>query len=108
MHPKKSVLATASDDTTWKLWNVPDGKLLMGGEGHSDWLSGIDFHPKGGLLGTCSADGSAKLWDFAKNGECTATFKDHTQVVWDIKFHDSGDFFGTCSMDQSIKIWDIE
>jgi len=50
MHPKKSVLATASDDTTWKLWSIPDGKLLMGGEGHSDWLAGIDFHPKGGLL----------------------------------------------------------
>lgn len=26
VHPKKPVLATASDDNTWKLWNIPDGK----------------------------------------------------------------------------------
>lgn len=47
MHPKKSILATASDDQTWKLWNIPDGKMLMMGEGHTDWLSSVSFHPKG-------------------------------------------------------------
>lgn len=59
----------------------------MGGEGHTDWLSGVDFHPRGNLLATSSADGSAKIWDFGKNGECVNTFKDHIQVVWDAKFN---------------------
>jgi len=108
MHPKKSILATVSDDRTWKLWNIPEGKYLMGGEGHTDWLSGVEFHPRGNLLATSSADGSAKIWDFGKNGECVNTFKDHIQVVWDAKFNWTGDFLGTCSMDQSIKIWDVE
>ena len=32
------ILATASDDSTWKLWSIPSGELLMSGEGHQDWL----------------------------------------------------------------------
>ena len=45
-HPTKSIVATASDDATWKLWTVPDGELVMAGEGHKEWLSGVDFHPQ--------------------------------------------------------------
>jgi WD40 repeat protein len=37
MHPKKSIVATASDDFTWKIWTVPNGDLIMSGEGHKDW-----------------------------------------------------------------------
>lgn len=33
-NPKKDILATGSDDTTWKLWSVPSGDLIMSGEGH--------------------------------------------------------------------------
>lgn len=46
-HPKKSIVATASDDETWKLWTCPDGELIMSGEGHEDWVAGIEFHPGG-------------------------------------------------------------
>lgn len=33
-NPKKDILATGSDDTTWKLWSIPSGDLIMSGEGH--------------------------------------------------------------------------
>lgn len=33
-NPKKDILATGSDDTTWKLWSIPNGDLIMSGEGH--------------------------------------------------------------------------
>ena len=64
MHPKKSICATASDDFTWKIWNLPNGDLVMSGEGHKDWVSGISFHPKGTHLVTSSGDCSIKVWDF--------------------------------------------
>ncbi len=66
MHPKKSIVATASDDLTWKIWTLPHGELIMSGEGHKDWVSGIDFHPKGSHLATCSGDSTIKIWDFLK------------------------------------------
>jgi len=105
-NPKKDILATGSDDTTWKLWSVPNGDLIMSGEGHQDWIGGVAFHPKGNYLATASGDGCVKLWDFM-NAKCASTYAEHGQPVWKCDFHDSGDFLLSCSMDHSIKLWDL-
>lgn len=105
-HPKKSILATASDDETWKLWSVPTGELIMSGEGHKDWVSSISFSPGGAQVATCSGDSDVKLWDF-KSASCSHTFKDHTQAVWGAAYHHGGDFLVTCSMDHTSKLWDL-
>jgi len=68
-NPKKDILATGSDDTTWKLWSIPNGDLIMSGEGHQDWIGGVSFHPRGNFLATASGDGCVKLWDFV-NAKC--------------------------------------
>lgn len=127
-HPKKSIVATASDDETWKLWTCPDGELIMSGEGHEDWVAGIEFHPGGKvrlfprppstcpvcltpppcpqMLATGSGDGTVKVWDLL-SAQCRATFSEHTQAVWDVAFHHEGDFLISASMDQGCKMWDL-
>ena len=84
-NPKKDIIATGSDDTTWKLWSVPNGDLIMSGEGHIDWVGGVEFHPKGNLLATASGDGTVKIWDLRKRENLT-TIPAHTKLVSDIKF----------------------
>ena len=79
MHPTKNILVSTSDDWLWKMWSVPDGQLLMRGEGHKSWVNDADFHPRGTHLITSSGDCTLKLWDFAQSA-CTMTFTDHTQV----------------------------
>lgn len=106
MHPKKPLLATVSDDETWKLWSVPDCDLIMSGEGHRGWVSSAAFHPRGHNLATCSGDNTVKVWDFV-SASCAATFADHTQAVWDVAFHHSGDFLVSCSMDHTARMWDL-
>ncbi|KAJ3101496.1 Crooked neck-like protein 1 [Phlyctochytrium planicorne] len=105
-HPKKMILATVSDDKTWKMWAFPSGELIMSGGGHKDWISDCDFHPRGAHLATASGDGTVKLWDFSK-GIATLTLSDHTQAVWSCAFHDGGEFLASSSMDHTAKLWDI-
>merc|ERR1719265_1307987 len=105
-NPKFPLVATVSDDHTWKMWSMPAGDLVLSGEGHKDWVSGIAFHPRGTLVCTTSGDTSVKLWDVAKE-KCKHTFTDHTQAVWSCAFHHLGDFVVTSSMDQSAKCFDL-
>ena len=105
-HPKKPILATVSDDESWKLWASPSGDLIMSGEGHKDWVGDIQFNPSGNKLATCSGDATVKVWDFL-NAKCEATFTDHSQAVWACAFHYTGDFLVSCSMDHTSKLWDL-
>mmetsp|Transcript_27452 Transcript_27452/g.65101 ORF Transcript_27452/g.65101 Transcript_27452/m.65101 type:complete len:509 (-) Transcript_27452:32-1558(-) len=106
MHPKKPIVATASDDTTWKMWALPSGDLIMSGEGHKEWVSDIAFHPHGVNLATSSGDATVKVWDFAK-AQCVQTFTEHAQAVWGVSYHDTGDILASCSMDHTTKLWDL-
>ncbi|KAI8839268.1 WD40-repeat-containing domain protein [Chytridium lagenaria] len=90
----KMILATVSDDKTWKMWAFPSGELIMSGGGHKDWIADCDFHPRGAHLATASGDGTVKIWILGKG-------------VWGCAFHDTGDFLASCSMDHTAKLWDI-
>ncbi|XP_057293949.1 sperm-associated antigen 16 protein-like [Hydractinia symbiolongicarpus] len=106
LHPKKQILATVSDDRTWKLWSLPEGDVVMTGEGHTDWLSDCDFNPLGTKLVTTSGDTTVKIWDFAEE-RCVVSFDGHTHPVWGCSWHSGGDFVATCAMDGTSKIWDL-
>ncbi|KAJ1505137.1 Sperm-associated antigen 16 protein [Coelomomyces lativittatus] len=105
-HPRKMVLASASDDKSWKLWNFPSGELLMCGEGHKSWISGIDFHPNGHYLATPSGDLTIKLWDFSQP-QALLTMADHLRPVWACLIHDAGNHLLSCSLDATAKLWDL-
>ena len=102
----KHILATASDDSTWKLWSIPNGELIMSGEGHQDWLGGCCFHPTNQFIATCSGDGEVKIWDII-NACCAVTFREHPQAAWNVDYHHTGDFLLSSSMDHTIKLWDM-
>lgn len=86
---------------------MENGENIMTGEGHKDWLCGIDFHPLGSHLVTSSADKSVKIWDFV-NSTIAHTFADvHTAPIWKVKFHDTGDFVLSASGDGAIKLYDL-
>lgn len=35
-----------SDDCTWRMFHLPSAEPVMGGEGHTGWLSAVAFHPQ--------------------------------------------------------------
>ena len=48
-HPSGSYVASASLDTTWRLWDVNNQKELLMQEGHSQGVYTIDFQDDGSL-----------------------------------------------------------
>lgn len=52
---------------------MPNGDIIMAGEGHEDWIGGIEISPKGTQLATCSGDGTIKIWDFLSS-QCVGTY----------------------------------
>jgi len=106
-HPTRPIVATAGDDALWKMWSLEGGDLIMSGDGHKGWLSGIDFSPHGRELATCAEDGTVKIWSFAES-KCVQTLVEHTQAVWGVAYmSDCPEFAVSCSMDHTAKLWDL-
>nr|XP_020456765.1 sperm-associated antigen 16 protein-like [Monopterus albus] len=111
LHPQKMILASASDDHSWRLWALPAngekvGEMMLSGAGHSDWLSGCSFHPDGSKLATTSGDTTVRLWDFSR-GCCVLSLTGHSQPTWGCSFHSCGHFLASCSADRTAKLWDL-
>jgi WD40 repeat protein len=112
-HPKKAIIATTSDDKTFKLYRHKTGELLMHFEGHKDWVSGLSFHSEGkfwskflgAIIASCGGDATIRLWDILKQ-ECVHVIKDHSQPVWKVRYHITGSFLLSCSMDHTIRLYD--
>jgi WD40 repeat protein len=61
--PDGRLLATASLDSTARLWDPATGRCLHTFHGHDGGVLGVAFSPDGRLLATASSDNTARLWD---------------------------------------------
>ena len=57
------VLATASDDGSVDIWDVPTASLRETFKGHAGAVRGVAFSPDGTTLYSASTDGSVLVWD---------------------------------------------
>jgi coronin-1B/1C/6 len=89
------MLATGSDDTTCKLWTIPDGGLtenmhadhaLVELSGHAKKVGIVKWHPSAeGVLATSSIDKTVKIWNVETGQETFSVddFPDYpTSLCW--------------------------
>ena len=116
-----AMLATASEDTTIKIWSVPEewepidikGVNNSSGEditesmvdlvGHTKKVNLLRFHPTANnVLASTSSDYTVKLWD-VEAGHELVTFDDMQDLCQDIVWDYKGDNYATACKDKAVR-----
>ena len=102
-----SFVASGSDDTTIRLWDPKDGRLLHVLRGHEHNVITLACSPDGRTLVSGGFDRQVILWD-ARSGEKIAILGTHDDAVNSVAYSPDGKSIAAASGDQKIAIWDAQ
>ena len=95
-------LASCSDDTTIKVWDVVRGQELFTLKGHTGMICAMAILING-WLASGSGDSTIRLWDLLQRNE-VRTLKGHKGAVVSLRVLKNGNL-ASLSVDDTIRIW---
>jgi len=104
--PGDMKFATASDDSTIRVWDfarVTEEQVLAG---HGGDVKCVHWHPSKSLLVSGSKDGLVKLW-CPRSGKSLATMHGHKGTVTSAQWSSNGNWVLTGSRDQTCRVYDV-
>ncbi|MFC7218823.1 WD40 repeat domain-containing serine/threonine protein kinase [Streptomyces polyrhachis] len=104
--PDGSLLASASDDKSIRLWNIAAGTAEFIVIGHTGPVNSVAFSPDGSLLASASDDKSIRLWNIAA-GTAEFIVIGHTGPVNSVAFSPDGSLLASASDDKTVLLWNI-
>jgi WD40 repeat protein len=100
---KGDILASASGDTTVRLWQVKL-PLVTRLQADSQKVFYVSFSPDGQKFASAGQDSTVQIWD--KNGNWQQSLIGHTQQVSSVDFSPpKGDKIASSSRDDTVKLW---
>jgi WD40 repeat protein len=101
--PDGQTIATASQDSTVKLWRAADGKLLRTLQG-ADGMTSVAFAPDGQTLAAGSKDNTVRIWRVS-DGQPVHTITGHSYMVQTVAYSRDGQTLASGSLDGTVKLW---
>jgi len=98
-------LVAMADGPTLVLHSVSGDIPEIKAEGHEARIRGVRFSPDGQTVLTWAEDKTARLWTL--KGRPLATFRGHTEGVWDARFVAGGESLVTAG-DGTARLWSIK
>ncbi|MGW6867095.1 nSTAND1 domain-containing NTPase [Streptomyces sp. NPDC054912] len=104
--PDGKLLATASADTTVRLWGGAGHRQAVATlTGHGGPVLGVAFAPDGRLLASASADGTVRLWRLPERQPVGTLYK-HGGGVRSVAFSPDGTTLVSGGVDGTVRLWD--
>ena len=104
--PDGKFIASGSQDSTIKLWNVKELTLIRTFKGHSNSVESVIFSPDCRYIASGSYDKTIKIWN-VKDGYLNRTFRGHENAVKSLCF--SPDVTCIASGDiNGFNLWDVK
>ncbi len=103
--PDGQRLASASQDTTVRVWDGSSGAELLQIDGHADEVFSVCFSPDGQRLASASQDTTVRVWDLLSGAE-VLQLHGHTLVVNCVNFSRDGQHLASASDDHTVRVWD--
>lgn len=104
--PNDSIVASASQDKTIKLWQGSDLSLLATLSGHKRGVWKVRFSPVDKVLLSCSGDRTVKLWSLS-DYSLLRTLEGHTAGVLNAVYLQQATQIMTASADGLLRLWNV-
>ena len=105
--PDSRMIATGSDDSNIRLWDIESGRLVRTLEGHQASVRSVVWSPDGRQLASGSGDRTVRLWE-ASSGRVLRTLEGYQDWVLSVAWSSDGRYLASGSEDGEWRLWSCQ